>query len=236
MKNFNKISVLVLSIALFAASCSKESKKQGITEKEAAQVIEAAIADSYAGFSYQTQDAVTAFAPLMNNCDTLVNFKFNRVSPRGKMVEYDYDFQYMKKFLCDNDGNLRGIHSLLTLSGNFDSPGLSASGNTVSDWTITGFGWSSSSYTFSGNFHRDGSYEVYRKDKSVSFQGALDFASNNIEVRKFIGEILGGSASIHLEGSTSSGKSFNYDAAITFHGDGEATLVINGNSHPLKWR
>ncbi|WP_162847030.1 hypothetical protein [Mucilaginibacter gracilis] len=49
-------------------------------------------------------------------------------------------------------------------------------------------------------------------------------------------QILSGSATVAISGSSTSGKSFTYNGTITFLGGNKATLVLNsGASYTIQW-
>jgi hypothetical protein len=49
-------------------------------------------------------------------------------------------------------------------------------------------------------------------------------------------QILSGTATVSISGSTSGGKSFSYSGTLTFNGSQTATPVFgNGNSYSISW-
>ena len=81
-----------------------------------------------------------------------------------------------------------------------------------------------------------------RSETLVSHTGAKNtltdefyWTSADILVNKTTGVIMSGTATVSLL-VTVSGQSTAYSATITFSGNNQATLVLNGKSYPLKWQ
>jgi hypothetical protein len=167
-------------------------------------------------------------------CGTSWTDSASTTSPIGAQTTYSYKSVYVYTINCGTSNNFSGsATSNLTYSGSFDGPNLSSTNSGTSDFTVTGLGKGSSSYTLNGEYKRSGSFQS-KTDNTYYGTNDIDIVVTNLVLTKPGRKVQSGSATVTVSANTAKKGNFNYTGTIVFNSDNTATLTINGNIYIIE--
>jgi hypothetical protein len=234
------------TLALFTAACSSDDDDHTPTTEEyddTAQAIATAAAPSNNGSSSggdvasmsATVDLSLGITP--PNISLMGNGHYH-----GTFLGLDYDYS----LTCKTAGATAPCGATtdeasadVTWSGNLSSSVVSADVDRTGSWTVTGLQSDTASFSGDSSFSfdmtinsifRPGAQATYNFDATASYDAVLiDTADSSV---------IGGSAAFsvtahHMTTGTNNDvdATFDVDAALTFHDDDTADLVLDGNVH-----
>ena len=125
------------------------------------------------------------------------------------------------------------------LTGNgsldFDGPNLSKDITRTHDFTITGLGPASNTWTYNATHNRTG-FTQFNGPNQNSFNTNLDFGSTDLLISKATEEIISGTFIVDFTATFSNGNTFNRGATIVFTGNQTATVTLNnGYTFNISW-
>ncbi|MCB0430020.1 MAG: hypothetical protein H6585_12370 [Flavobacteriales bacterium] len=239
----------IAAVLVLAYSCRKEDKQvvQGITQQEAADIVEAGVSDEYGGVSMELRDLTANIVfPTNKNgsgdlatdvfhlCDTTVTDTIQN-SGSGGQISWSFYFDYSNTYTCDSASHLESIHTVTHKSGDYQGPHRSCDYNANADLTITGLAPGNHTVTYDGTLHRQGSHSFTDKNgNTTSANATLDVTLNQVVVTRFLGMTQSGTADFTLSGTNAQGTAFNYSGSIQFLGNHKAILTINGNTYNIR--
>lgn len=240
MKTNVKISVLSLFIASCFASCKKEDPKPEeptpitITEDDAADVVASAIGTGTYGLSSSASEsaqkanfAYNQLVPCLYSLDTAIV----KTSPIGSAISYNYNLNYGYQMYCTN-GIPQNFVCTMSSSGNLDQIRMSASSTATGTLTFTGLAPSATEYTLNGTYTREGSAESKIRAKN-SFTYTLTINVTDFIINKTSYEIEGGSSTVTLTASTSTGNTFTFNGSLSYIDENTASLVIGSRTFTI---
>ncbi|MGB2959451.1 MAG: hypothetical protein WBG01_00165 [Bacteroidota bacterium] len=231
----NCAAMLVAAGMLLVSGCDKNENPTdpfgGITENEAAELIASTLggSQSTAGLTAQMEEVtyVAGGGPLPKISAGAIpagtTFDTTIVRQLTGLFSYHYTFHYSYDFTTAN--TLRFAYSM---RGTFDTPRVSSddSANAVLD--VSGI-FSGQYLVFNGTYLRLGSQSIKtREDFSVDSEITVNLT--NVNVDKATRMVQSGAATVGLTIEGSEGRSVSYVATLTFDGNFNATMVINGRS------
>ena len=240
MKKIKFLSVAIILSTVFAVSCNKDDNnslsEEYITE-EVADDIAASLGTDNSGLSSEITD-VAELSDTYNDksqnmlTDTLysVDTSFSITNPEGTLITYSYTY-HMEYGYVLSDNKLDNIYYNGDVNGSFDAPRIGSSDNRTSNWIMTGLDVSSSEYNINGTSQRNGSSQSKIRNKST-INTTSQISVSNVKVNKSTLMITEGTLNYQLSGDVN-GQSFNYSAIVTYSGNGEAELSINGMNYTI---
>ncbi len=218
-------------------SCNKDSAStttttDTVTEAVAAQAVTQAVEPTSGGMAQQTTEAaVVASNQTAYPCGGTFDSSIVAASVAGAAISYSVDLQWNWVLSCSTASFTFGFTGHTTYAGSLISSNDSSNGGFV----VTGLAESAPNYVLSSNYVRNGSQQSYIGNKN-SFTSVINISSSNINIDKTTEEILSGTATASISGSSTSGKSFSYSGTINFLGNQAATLTMaSGNVYQISW-
>jgi len=234
MKTMRFIKTCALVMVLAVGACKKgdnNSDTQAISTDDAASIMATSVASNSGGMAGASVD-ITANAQIAFNanpgCGGTKTYSFTRQSPAGASVTYSYSFNYTYTLNCVNNVP-DNMSSSVIGNGSFDGPGMSTTDSGSATFNIAGLAQSSTAYTINGEYKRTGSF-AQKTGNMNHGNRTIDITATNVMVTKSSGIIASGKASFSLTGTSSNG-SFNFTGTITFIGNNQANLVVNGTTY-----
>jgi hypothetical protein len=227
--------IFLVAALLLAYGCDKNANPTDpfgeLTENDAADIIASSLGGSQStgGLTAQMEEVTyvagggpipkigIAADPAGTNFDTTI------VRQLTGIFSYNYTFYYSYDFTTAN--TLRFAYSM---RGSFDTPRVSSddSANAVLD--VSGI-FSGAYLFFTGTYLRIGSQNIkVRDERSVNTEISVNLV--NVQVNKATRMVESGGATISLTIEGSEGGSLYYVATLTFEGNFNATMTINGRS------
>ena len=235
MKTMNFIKVPALALLLAVGACSKTNNVSPVTASistdDAATLMANSMSSGSGGMVSASAD-VTLNAQLTFNanpgCGGTKTYSFSHQSPQGSSVTYSYAFNYTYTLNCVNNAP-DNVSTTATSTGSFDGPNLSSTDSGTSTFTVAGLASSATSYTLNGEYKRTGSF-TQKTGNMNQGNSNIDIVLSNVSIPKTGGTIASGTATFTLNGSSSKGA-FSFTGTITFVGNNQANVVINGTAY-----
>jgi len=236
MKTMKFIRVPALVLLLAVGACTKTNNvapvtTASVTTDDAATLMANSMSSGSGGMVGASAD-VTLNAQVTFNanpgCGGTKTYSFSRQNPQGSSVTYSYAFNYSYTLNCVNN-TPDNVSSTATSTGSFDGPNLSSTDSGTSTFTVAGLAPGATAYTLSGEYKRTGSFT--QKTGNMN-QGSsnIDITLSSLSIPKAGGTIASGSATFTLSGSSNKGA-FSFNGTITFIGNNQANIVINGTAY-----
>ncbi|MBW4890708.1 hypothetical protein KXQ82_13330 [Mucilaginibacter sp. HMF5004] len=234
MKKLNFIKVPAFILLLAVGACSKTNNDvvdTSVTTDDAATIMASSMSSNSGGMVSASAD-VTVNAQLTFNanpgCGGTKTYQFSRQSPQGASISYSYAFSYTHTLNCVN--NLPdNVSSTATSTGSFDGPSLSSNDSGTSTFTVGGLASAATAYNLSGSYKRAGSFAKKTGNMNQG-NSSVDITVSSLVIPKASGTIASGNATFNLSGSSNKG-SFNFSGTVTFTGNNQANLVVNGTAY-----
>ncbi|MDR3716039.1 MAG: hypothetical protein P4L51_24810 [Puia sp.] len=241
--------LLIASLFVALSSCKKDSPgsttSSTVGVDDAADAVIQAVTPESAGMVSQTETAalvlnnsaittITSSSTVVSACGITADTVFAGSNASGAAITYSYSYGSSRILSCKNDIPQQFEYGY-TGKWSYDAPRISSNDSANAQLTITGLPADSSQYTFNGSYVRNGS-ETSKIGNKLSFASTITLNVTNLGIDKNTDEILSGTASVTINGSTSGGKSFSYSGTLTFLGNKQATLVLgSGNTYSITW-
>lgn len=220
---------------LLFTSCKKDNDSNNdITEDDAAEVMVQAVAGDSGGLALQTETSARVAGRTPLACGQSQDTSFNGQSPAGAPISWSYSIQMSRSLVCDN-----GVPQQFTFNytgqNSYDAPRMSSNDNNTVNLIITGLQPAATGWVVNQQYVRNGTQQSNIRNRR-SFTSTLTITGSNIVVSKTTEKIVSGTATLQFAGQSSSGRTVQYGATLTFHGNNTATLVFNnGRTIQLQW-
>lgn len=227
---------LFASCALFLSilfnSCKKDPEQiaELISNSEAAEIVETALADKTAGFTMPVIDASQIIEAYLNNCNVPGDTTLNK-SKSGGAATYSYTFNMNWLVNCSNANLPQSATVDITANGAFNSLHWSGNDATSGHLAYTGLELQAPAYIVNGSYTLNGDITGSLRKTAPSFDCNTQIQVQNLTIDKDDMKITGGAGTVVITGKTASGDEQTLNGAITFNGDGTATVVVNGHTH-----
>jgi hypothetical protein len=230
-------ALFIAVAALNISSCKKNNQKSNtttsttVTEADAAQFTIDAVSPSSGGMAGQLSNSTALYATTALSCGGQKDSTISIISQSGAVPSYSYTFNWVYMLNCN--GNVpTNITFNFTGKGNYNGARMSATDTSNAQFVLTG---SSSAYLLTANYTRTG-VVTSKIAKQYTFHTVLNIQSSNITINKTTHEIISGTATVTLVATSTSGKKFTFTGTITFLGNKQGSLVINGGAtYPIQW-
>jgi hypothetical protein len=221
MKKY-RIAVILLMAIIMVAGCKKkeETPIADATAEEAASIMATSLCTSNAGTMTQVEDAValSQSTPLKA---TMYDSSFSLTSATGAVISYQYQMNYSYGFINPNNFQLTN-----NANGNYNSPNVSAGITADGTLNVTGF-LTGDYYVVNGKLGREGTFTMKIGNKT-SMTGIVTTTLVDFKVSKTTGLPDSGTATIVLNGNTSTGRNFGFTGTLVYTGNYTGTLTIMG--------
>lgn len=229
--NFLKLPAIVLLLAVGACSKNNDNATASISTDEAATIMANSVSSGSGGMASASVDvAVNAQLTFNANpgCGGTKTYSFARQNPQGASITYSYSFNYTYTLNCVSNVP-DNVSSSATSTGSFDGPNLSSTDAGTSTFNVAGLAASSTAYTLNGEYKRTGSF-TQKTGNMYKGSSNVDIIVSSLSIPKTGGTIGSGSANFTLSGTSNNGA-FNFTGTITFVGNNQANLTLNGTAY-----
>jgi hypothetical protein len=228
---------LFLTALVSLTACRKDPEEiiELITNTEAAEIIEDAVANRTAGFTAPTIDAAALVNAYLNSCGVPGDTAINKVKTTG-LATYDYSFGLDWLVTCSNLGVPQSANVGIAGNGNFTSPHWVGTEGTVGDLTFTGLSLQEAAYIVNGSYDLTGNLPGSLRKTSPSFDCIVALDLTNLTLDKSTYKISGGSGIATITATTANGQTKTITGTLVFNGNGSATVEVNGYSHTFQWQ
>lgn len=250
MKNTNfkgfgsKVAKFVIAggvVALVGVSaCKKDNNNSStnatVTEADAAELTTDAITPSTGGYDAQVNASVTIYvaASAKFTCGEKKDTTISYSSPTAIIPNYAYSLSWNYELDC-NSGIPSQFAFNFTGASKYNGALMSSSDNSTGAFAIANPGITSSNYTFNSSYERSGK-QTSKVGYQKTFTSDFKLTSSNILISKTTQDIVSGTATVTITGTSSTGSSFHFNGTITFQGNKKATLTLNsGTTYNITW-
>ncbi|MFN0037175.1 MAG: hypothetical protein ACKVUS_19125 [Saprospiraceae bacterium] len=242
MKSNQKNLLPLFALLFFAAlaaltSCRKDPHEviELLSNSEATEIIEDAVASRTAGFTAPTVDAAALVETYLNSCGTPGDTSINKTKSSG-VATYDYTFGMDWLVTCSNLGVPQSANVGIAGNGDFASPHWTGTEATIGDLTFTGLSPQEAAYTVNGSYDLAGNLTGSLRNVSPSFDCTVALELTNLTMDKSTYKITGGGGTATVTASTANGQTKTLNGTLVFNGNGSATVTVNGHEHTFQWQ
>jgi len=229
MKRIQFLSVFVACLGMMAllSSCKEDQPEvQALSEEEVAEVLEASMAEQSGGMSLEVAFAAETATAHASACDYNASESINR-SNSLPPYSYSYNLNYNASVSCNQFNIPEKLDFSFSSNGSLTTARLNFQFTAASGWVIEGINPAIDELTLNGSYERSGSYETdFRNARTFSSELTLDI--QQLTISKETHQITGGLATFDISGTTTDGGTFSYTGQITFLGNGQAQVELNG--------
>lgn len=228
----SSLAMLTLAAALFFTSCRKNSDDIAalISDTEAAEITETAVAERTAGATLPAVEAAKLLESNLFNCGVPDDTTFQRSQSTGP-ASYDHIITIGWLVNCNPLNVPQDATVDVTGAGAFNSTRWSGSRQSAGQLVLTGVAPSATAYVANGTYALAGQHtgDLRRTDPSIEVTTTLNLT--NLTIRKSDYQITGGTGEVEVAATTFQGHSRTVNGTLVFHGNGTATVTVNGHAH-----
>lgn len=221
----------VSALACFS-SCRKTAEDiiEIISESEAAEIAETAIAERTAGMSMPTVDMAQILETYLENCGVPGDTTLQK-SNSGANASYNYTFGLEWLVNCNDLGVPQNAEVGLSGDGTFSTNRWSGDEQASGTLTFTGLNPQATDYIVNGSYTLEGDVTGDLRRVDPTFSCTTTITLVNVTISKSTYKITGGSGAVQITGTNGQGNTRTLTGTLTFNGDGTVTVVVNGHSH-----
>jgi len=239
--------ITLITLGLSIAACSSSSKPTPEEYDDTAQAIASTTATGSSGGTSSGGGDVASMADTVSLALGVAPSGISLMGDghfHGSRLGVDYDYL----LTCKNVAGVAGVCGPTTdqatvsvaWSGNLTSTNVDASVTRNGNWTITGLQSDTATFAGDSSFSFDATLRsIFRPGVTATYSFDASASYNAVRIATKDRKVIDGSASFDLTAHhtvTGAGKdnvnaSFEVSAAITFHADHTAALVLDGTQH-----
>lgn len=237
MKKLNLF--LTVACILLITSCSEDDSTAVIDTEEVADLVGSSLASSSSGVTAVASDATSAAESGVENaggrirtCGVEETASYVRTNPGGSSITYNYSLAYSYLLSCTTSNIPQSFSATLNYSGAFESTRVKSDNTGTADLTVGTLEDSFTTFEINGKFVRTGTFEskVRNLTKSTS---TIEFTLSELTVSKSSQQITGGTATATITGSVSGKGNFSKTATVTFLGNLQGEITIDGTTYSV---
>lgn len=232
MKTIIQASIVGVALLALTVSCRK-NRKPAMSEEDAVEVISNSVGSSDNGVSSEAIDAI-AFKtnPNANTCGFIDTVIITRSNATTATRHYNYTVNSIREVVCQNNQPFE-FKITSSFSGNYVGPKLESSGSGTYNGSLSEINSSATEYHYVGSTSRTGNGTVKTK-RGGEVDSELSLSSD-VYIDKTSEMITRGTTTFSLTGNGSKGRDFEYTGTVTYNGNKNVTIVINGNTHNITY-
>lgn len=225
-------SLLILtSLMLAVTSCKKDDAETDelITDAEAAEMVEATVSERSAGASMTFEESAQSYETAASICGSAYDTSF-QVSYQFGQWTYNKQTTLAWNIVCVN---FVPQSANFSMDGNssFTTPRWNGVMATDGSYTLSGLQPGAPNYTLAGSYHAEGQMSGNLRNRDPQLNSIIDLNLTNIGIDKDSYDITGGSGAVSITVTNGSGQSRTVNGSIVFHGNGTATVTVNGYAY-----
>ncbi|HWZ35277.1 MAG TPA: hypothetical protein VNW51_03920, partial [Mucilaginibacter sp.] len=144
-------------------------------------------------------------------------------SGNNNAVTFSAFYKFTRTLNCNSVGP-DNVITTVVFHGSYDGPRITSSDSGNASVTIGGLSSTATNYIINGSYDRKGSF-TSKVDTKASGSSHVVISVSNVTLAKPLRTITGGTATITISGTTSSGT-FSYSGTLVFNGNNQATLTV----------
>ena len=238
---FNRKNLLPLFAALLLAaltaltSCRKDPEEiiELLSNSEAAEIVETALATKTAGLTMPAIDAAQIIEAYLNNCNVPGDTTLSKSKVAGPAT-YSYTFSMDWLITCSNLNVPQSAEVDIAANGSFSTLHWTGSDVSAGNLTYTGLDFQAPAYIINGSYSLEGDITGSLRKVDPSFNCTTELTVVNMTIDKDALKVTGGSGTVKITGTTANGGSKTLDGSLTFNSDGTATVKVNGYEHTFE--
>jgi hypothetical protein len=237
MKNYQMNLIPFFAATLFVAltaltACRKDPEEiiALLTNSEAAEIIETAVASKTAGFAMPVIDASQIIDAYLNNCNVPGDTTLNKSKAAGAAT-YNYTFNMDWLVTCSNLNLPQSAQVDITANGAFSSLHWAGSDVTAGNLTYTGLDLQAPEYIINGSYDLEGDITGALRKATPSFNCLTTLQLVNLTISKTTYNITGGTGTATVVGNAANGETKTLTGELLFNSDGTLTVTVNGYTH-----
>jgi len=233
-KGLLAITIITLASVTACKKDSNNSTSATVTEADALELTSDAIVPTSGGMTIQANSSVSIYASASTklSCGISKDTTITGASVSGAVPSYSYSLSWNYKLNCDTNPQ----QFTFNFTGSSSYSGLLMTSNDSSTGTfLVSTTPAATNYTVNTSYERKGT-QTSKVGKQKGFTSDLKITSSNVLISKATNEIVSGTGTVSITGTTTGGKSFSFGGSITFKGNKQAAVVLNsGVSYPIQW-
>lgn len=238
MKITMQSQIVIALAALFAVattftSCKKSPEEIAalLSESEAAEIVETAVAEKLGGITVPTVDMAAMLESLLTSCGQPGDTSYTKSKTTG-LATYDYTWNLDWLVNCNDFDIPQDATFDIAATGTFASQRWSGDDTTTGQMTFTGLQPSATEYTANGSYLLEGVLTGALRKTSPSLDVSLDMDLADLKLSKTSNQITNGDGTFTLEAKAkNAAESITLTGSIAFNGDGTVTVKVNGHEH-----
>ncbi|MBL7826889.1 MAG: hypothetical protein JNJ57_09690 [Saprospiraceae bacterium] len=236
LKNSLPYLIALLAVVLVSNSaCRKDPEEvlELLSNSEAAEIVETALASKTAGFTMPAIDAAQIIEAYLNNCNVPGDTTLSK-SKAGGAATYNYTFNMDWLITCSGANIPQSAAVNISANGAFTSLHWSGSDATSGNLKYTGLDLQSTAYIINGSYNLEGDITGTLRKVDPSFDCVTELDLVDLTISKESLKVTGGTGTVHITGATANGTTKTLDGTLTFNNDGTATVKVNGYEHTFQ--
>lgn len=227
---------MLLIVAVFAAtllvSCRKNAEEivALLSENEAAEIVETAVAERSAGAAMPAVDVTTLVESWLENCGVPGDTTLQRTKTTGP-VTYNYTFDMDWLIQCNNLNIPTAATVNVAGNGSFSTQRWTGSDAAIGDLNITGLNPQAPDYIVNGSYTLEGDVTGSFRNVNPTLDCTTTLHLNNLSIRKSDRLITGGTGTATVVVTNGKGQTETLNGTLVFNGDGTVTITVNGHTH-----
>ena len=226
-----KIILPLLALVLAMASCHTD--KNSMSEEEAVELTQQSMSTKSGGMVDQMELATDFIEASLPFCGTMFDSVVVRTNTPGAAITYHFTHNWTYGVLCSG-GQPSEFDLSISGSSVYDAPRMSSNDNVSLTCVVTGLEQNSFNYIYNGSYTRNGTQQSHIHNQK-KFASIISITGTTVTVSKSSKEITSGTATVGISAESNSGQTSTFNGNITFLGNSQAQLVVNGNTYTLEW-
>jgi hypothetical protein len=234
------ISSLLISM-LWLTACQKNETDDAlaarstiITADDASAVIQSTLSSETGGLATTLADVGTLTGG-KNSASYCGKSKDSTVTKAKTSTNGQYSYSYSQAWswllTCSVAKIPANLSYQATLTGQYKSPKVTSADQGSTTLAVSGLEVLKSNYVINGSYARSGT-ETVAVSTSKTLSSTVNLALTDIQVNKSTLQIQsGGTATLTIDGKSSTGQSYSFTGSVLFTGNGTATITINGKTY-----
>lgn len=221
---------LLTTTILLACRKNAEEVVDMLSNAEAAEIVENAVASRSAGAAMPAEEMAKMLESDLGDCGIPGDTSFQRSSTAGP-VAYNYLFNLNWLINCNNVGIPQDAQVGVAGNGTFNTQRWSGNDVTTGSLHFAGLNPQATAYTVNGSYALDGGLTGNLRNLDPTLDVEITVDLTDLTIRKSDRFITGGTGTVVIVATNARGRTETVNGTLVFNGDGTATVMINGFSY-----
>ncbi len=219
--------VLLTTTLLLACRKNAEEAVEMLSNTEAAEIVESAVASRSAGAAMPTEEMAKMLENDLGDCGIPGDTSFQRSSTAGP-VTYNYLFNLDWLINCNNLGVPQDAQVGVAGNGTFNTQRWSGNNAAAGTLHFAGLNPQATAYTVNGSYALDGGLTGNLRNIDPTLDVEITVNLTDLTIRKSDRFITGGTGTVVIVATNGRGRTETVNGTLVFNGDGTATVSVNG--------